>query len=58
MKFLLHIRVKREREDRERETEQVTFVLIKCTKENEDSLYIENGKKQGCKEQLIKIKHL
>jgi len=33
-----------------RETEKVIFVLIKCTKENKDSLYIENEKKQSCKQ--------
>ena len=52
----LHIRVKRERD--KIETEKVTFVFIKCTKENKVSLCIENEKNQGCKEQLTKRKHL
>jgi len=48
--MLRHIQVERERE-REREDRQkkVTFVFIKCTKENKDSLYIDNEKKQSYK---------
>lgn len=52
----MYVRVKRERERDKIETEKVTFVLIKCTKENKDSLCIENEKNQSCKEQLTKKK--
>lgn len=51
------IRVEREKREK-KETEKVTFVLIKYTKENKDFLGIENEKKSSCKEQLIKRKHL